>query len=415
MEGFMKRFLLVISVLFFAVNLFGQSYEVVERTSTFGLIPILSDTNERTDGYFLPSILSANKKGYAYIDYNFTKGGLIVPVFNKQLAFAAWYENGATRSTMYGIKGIMDYLQPGGPDMPDLNHLFGFSVAGNITNNLSTGLTFRYLLGRYYEESSVDNIKNSHKINTDRMEITPSVTFRTNNLSIDFGLAISYQWITEKAVGSFEYDRVTTYDGNADFSFYGRAGLKLSNIQDIVFSGGFGVLPLSEKDLDSTGATLMKIKYNRYFWNLKAGTIIKPYEWVKIHPALILLGSHRTIEEKDVAAVIKEQRNSSNQMVSFLLTMGMDILPVEWFSIKSGVLKRFDAYDNGFETKQSKLDQKDYMVREDFGAYLGTGFHWKGFSFISMINLDFFTNGPNMLSGNSTANFAYIATVEYQW
>ena len=413
----MKKILAIFVFLFSVFTLWGQSYEVVERTSTFGLLPILSDTNERTDGYYLPSILAANKEGYAYIDCNFTQGGLIVPLLeNRDIVLAAWYENTPGKAALYGIRSIMNTLQPTGPNMPDFNHLFGFSLAGNISDKFSTGLTFRYLLGRYFEEDSDANATNSHKINTDRMEITPSLTFRTETVSFDFGLSISYQWITEKALGTYQYDRLTTYDGNVDLAFYTRTGFKLSNIQDLVLSAGFGVLPISEKTLDNDSDPITKIKYNRFFWNIKAGTLIKPFEWVRIHPAVILLGSHRIMEEKDITGNTDEVAKTTNEMISFLLTMGMDIVPVEWFSIKAGVLKRFDAIDDGYTTKESEITQKDYMVREDFGAYLGNGFHWKGFSFVSMINIDFFINGPYMFSGNSTAaNFAYIATVEYQW
>jgi hypothetical protein len=413
----MKRFFLCISIVFLFFAAFGESYEVVERTSTFGLIPILSDTNERTDGQYLPSLLAANKEGYAYIDYNFTKGGLIVPILeNRSLVFAAWYENTPGKASAYGIKNLMNYFQPGGPDMPDFNHLMGFSAAGNISDSISAGLTFRYLMGRLFEENSLANTTNSHKINADRIEITPSVTFRTEKLFFDFGFALNYQWLTEKAVGTYQYDRVTTYDGNADFSLYARTGLKLSNIQDIVFSAGYGVLPLSEKVLDASGDAIRSIKLNRHFWSIKVATIIKPFEWVRIHPAVILLGSHRMTEQKELAPNNDEVTTDSNEQVSFLLTMGMDIIPVEWFSIKSGVLKRFDAYTDGTKTKETEVKQKDYYLDETFGAYLGNGFHWKGFSFISMINLDFFINGPYMMSGNSTVtNFAYIASVEYQW
>ncbi len=412
----MKKILFIMLFVSFSFSLSGQVYEVVERTATFGLLPILSDTNERTDGYFLPSILAANKKGYAYIDYNFTAGGLIVPVFDRKAAFAVWYENGANRTTMYGVREIMDFLQPGGPAMPDINHLLGFSLAGNISDNFSIGLTFRYLLGRYYEKDSVEDVVNSHKINVDRIEATPSLTYRTDRFYFDFGLSINYQWITEKALGDYQYDRLTTYDGNVDLSFFGRTGIKTSEIQDIIFSGGFGVIPISEKELTPDDTSARDIKFNRFFWNFKAGTLIKPYEWMRIHPAVILLGSHRVVGTEDLLDPVGEKATARDNTFSFLLTLGMDILPVKWFSIKSGVLKRFDVVGFDFTTKESGVKDKDYFIGEDLGAYLGCSFLWKGFTFTSMLNLDFFTNGPYMLSGNRTAaNFAYIATVEYQW
>ncbi|HSW61635.1 MAG TPA: hypothetical protein VLJ60_12610, partial [bacterium] len=406
--------LMITVFMLFVFNVYGQVYENVERTSSFGLIPVLSDTNERTDGYYLPSLLAANKKGYGYIDCNFTKGGLIVPMMGRTLVAAAWYEHGNTRN-MVDIKEIMGNLQPAGPAIPDTRHLMGFAFGANITDKISLGLNFRYLLGRSYEENSAAGVKNSHKIDTDRMEINPSLTFRTGSLFADFGLAINFQWMTENAVGTFEYDRTTTYNGNADFSFFGRAGFKATQYSDIVLSTGFGVLPVHEYALDSAGDKTLKIQLDSYFWNLKAASVIKPVKWMRIHPGLMFSLYHLDNIQKQVAVSNPEKMTSKTNEFYLTMTLGLDVIPVEWFSIKAGVMKTFMLVDQTTSTVVAETDAQDTTLDEILGAYFGPSLTVKGFTFTSLINLKFFTDGPYMITGNTLSDWAYVATVEYQW
>jgi hypothetical protein len=96
--------------------------------------------------------------------------------------------------------------------------------------------------------------------------------------------------------------------------------------------------------------------------------------------------------------------------------LGMDITPVEWFSLKAGVVKGFNVLDQSDSAIVADSSSNNYITDESFGAYFGPTLMWKGFSFISMINLDFFTQGPYMISGNAmTSKWAYVATVEYKW
>jgi hypothetical protein len=410
----MKKILMITVFMLFVFNVYGQVYENVERTSSFYLIPVLSDTNERTDGYYLPSLLAANKKGYGYIDCNFTKGGLIVPMLGRTLVAAAWYEHGNTRS-MIDIKEIMGNLQPGGPAIPDTNHLMGFAFGANITDKIALGLNFRYLLGRYYEESSTTGAKNSHKIDTDRMEINPSLTFRTAKLFADVGLAINFQWMTEKAVGTFEYDRTTTYNGNADFSIFGRTGFKATQYSDIVIGTGFGVLPVHEYVLDNNGDKIAKIQHDSYFWNFKAASVIKPVSWMRIHPALIFSLYHFDNIQEQVDVTNPEKMTIKKDEFYLTMALGLDVVPVEWFSIKAGVMKNFILLDDKTTTAVAETTDKDTVLGETLDAYFGPSLTVKGFTFTSLINLKFFTDGPYMITGNNLSDWAYVATVEYQW
>ena len=275
----MKKILVITVFMLFAFNVYGPVYENVERTSSFGLIPVLSDTNERTDGYYLPSLLAANKKGYGYIDCNFTKGGLIVPMMGRTLVAAAWYEHGNTRS-MIDIKEIMGDLQPGGPAIPDTNHLMGFAFGANITDKIAIGINFRYLLGRYYEENSTTGAKNSHKIDTDRMEINPSLTFRTEKLFADVGLAINFQWMTEKLSELSNMTELRHITEMPIFQFSGEPVSKLPVFRHR-YRNRFRVLPVHEYVLDNNGDKIAKIQHDSYFWNFKAASVIKPVSWMR--------------------------------------------------------------------------------------------------------------------------------------
>ena len=412
----MKKLLFSILFILFALNTYGQSYEAVERATRFGLIPILSDTNDRTDGYYLPSVLAANKEGFAFIDSNFTKGGLVVPFLGKSLVVSAWYENGNSRN-LVDVPQIMSMLQPGGPDMPDTNHLMGLSFGGNINQNIALGLNFRYLLGRYDNKSVSGTTVDRYKVNTDRIELTPSITFRKDSLFLDFGINIDFQWMTEKAEGAYEYDRETTYESNADFAMFARSGFSITKFSSLVLSAGFGVLPLSEKQLAPGKIEVATVDIDSYFWNFKVGSIIKPTEWMKIHPSLLFTGYHLKDVEKQLGGVLTPEKTTNKlNAVAISLMLGMDLTPVDWFSLKAGVVKDFDVLDQNDSRIVADRSSNYYKIDEGFGAYFGPTFMWKGFSFISMINLDFFTQGPYMISGNAmTSNWAYVATVEYKW
>lgn len=415
----MKKLFLALFFVLFTVVLSAQSYEEVERTTSFGLIPVLSDTNERTDGYYLPSLLAANKKGYGYIDCNFTKGGLIVPFLGRSMVIAAWYENGNTRD-MVDIQDIMAVLQPSGPAMPDTEHLMGLAFGANINSNFALGLNFRYLLGRHFEENSTTTTTNSYKVDTNRIELNPSMTFRRGSLFVDFGIALNFQWMTETAKGSFEYDRTTTYDGNVDFSFFGRGGFAMSQYSDLVLATGFGVLPIHEKQLALVGTNneeVADIVNNTYFWNFKIASILKPQKWMRIHPSLLFSLYHiDNINEVINNPLSDEVTTTKDNIFALSLMLGMDIIPVEWFSIKAGVKKDFNLIDDRMTTEDSDITVQDTRLSENLGAYFGQSFMWKGFTFTSMLNLDFFIQGPYMISGTPmTSSWAYVATVEYQW
>jgi len=416
---FMKKLFFVLFIFFFASAVYAQSYEDVERTTSFGLIPVLSDTNERTDGYYLPSLLAANKKGYGYIDCNFTKGGLIVPFLGRSLVMAVWYENGNTRD-MVDIKQIMSVLQPSSSDIPDTEHLMGFAFGANLNGNLALGLNFRYLLGRHFEENSTATVTNSYKINTDRIELNPSLTFRKGSLFIDFGIALNFQWMTETAKGSFEYDRTTTYDGNVDFSFFGRGGFALSQYSDLVVGTGFGVLPLHEKQLalvEDDNEEVADIKNNTFFWNFKVGSLLKPQKWMRIHPAILFSLYHVDNIDKLINNDLSDEITTTKKNIFALsLMLGMDVTPAEWISIKAGVKKDFNLIDDRETRDDSDTAVQNTRLNEALGAYFGQSFMWKGFTFTSMINLDFFIQGPYIISGKEmTSNWAYVSTVEYQW
>jgi len=411
----MKKVLFTVLFILFVLNVYGQSYEAVERTTRFGLIPILSDTNDRTDGYYLPSVLAANKEGFAFIDSNFTKGGLIVPFLGKSLVVSAWYENGNSRN-LVDIPQIMSMLQPAGPNMPDTKHLMGLSLGGNINQNIALGLNFRYLLGRSDEKNVSGTTVDRYKVNTDRIELTPSITFRKDSLFVDFGINIDFQWMTEKAEGTYEYDRATTYESNADFAMFARTGFSVTKFWDFAMSAGFGVLPLSEKQLAPGNTEIATVDLDSYFWNFKAGSIIKPNEWMKIHPSLLFTGYHVKDVVKQIDVSVPEKTTDKLNAVTISLMLGMDLTPVDWFSLKAGVVKDFLVLDQSDLAIVADTSSNDYRIDEGFGAYFGPTFMWKDFSFISMINLDFFTQGPYMISGNAmTANWAYVATVEYKW
>ena len=411
----MKKVLFAFMLLLFALNVYGQAYEAVERTTRFGLIPILSDTNDRTDGYYLPSVLAANKEGYAFIDANFTKGGLIVPFLGNSLVVSAWYENGNSRN-LVDIPQIMSILQPGGPDMPDTKHLMGLSLGGNINENIALGLNFRYLLGREEEKNVAGTTIDRYQVSTDRIELTPSITYRQGSLFVDFGLNIDFQWMTEKAEGTFEYDRTTTYESNADFAMFARSGFSITKYSDMVLSAGFGVLPISEKQLAPGNTEVATVDLDSYFWNVKIGSIIKPTEWMKIHPSLLFTGYHVKDVVKQLNVAAPEKMTDKLSAVTISLMLGMDLTPVDWFSLKAGVVKDFLVVDESDSAVIADTSSNDYRIDEGFGAYFGPTFMWKGFSFISTINLDFFTQGPYMISGNAmTSNWAYVATVEYKW
>jgi len=413
----MKKFLMVTALILFGFTVYGQTYESVERTDTFGLIPALSDTNERTDGYYLPSLLAANKKGYGYIDCNFTKGGLILPFLGKSLVLGVWYEHGNNRN-MVDIQEIMSWLQPTGPAVPDTRHLMGLAFAANINQNIAIGLNFRYLLGRHFEENSDSANKNTYKLDTNRIELNPSLTFRTGRIFVDFGLGINFQWMTEKAEGTFEYDRTTTYDGNADFAFWARGGFPFNEYSDFAVSTGFGVMPIREHALNNNGDKVSKIELDTYFWNLKFGSVIKPQKWMKIHPGVMLSLYHLDTMQKQMASVgpNPETFTGKNNILVISMMLGLDVIPVDWFSIKAGVKKDVNVVDNSTDTAVAEDRTKDKLLQEAFGAYFGPAFMWKGFTFISMINLDFFMEGPYIISGKQmTSNWAYVATVEYQW
>lgn len=415
----MKRLFLVLFFVLFVSALGAQSYEDVERTTSFGIIPVLSDTNERTDGYYLPSLLAANKKGYGYIDCNFTKGGLIVPFLGRSMVLGVWYENGDSRG-LVDIQHIMGILQPTGPAMPDTEHLFGLAFGANINNSFALGLNFRYLLGRHFEENSTTTTTNSYKVDTNRIELNPSMTYRKGSLFIDFGIALNFQWMTETAKGSFEYDRTTTYDGNVDFSFFGRGGFAISQYSDLVLATGFGVLPIHEKQLALVGANneeVADIMDNSFFWNFKIASILKPQKWMRIHPSLLFSLYHvDNINEVINNQLSDEVTTTKDNIFALSLMLGMDIIPVEWFSIKAGVKKDFNLIDDRMTTEDSDLTVQDTKLNEALGAYFGQSFMWKGFTFTSMLNLDFFIQGPYMISGTPmTSSWAYVATVEYQW
>lgn len=414
----MKKLFLVFIFVFFAGALSAQSYEEVERTTTFGLIPVLSDTNERTDGYYLPSLLAANKKGYGYIDCNFTQGGLIVPFLGRSMVIAAWYENGDSRN-LVDIQSIMGYLQPA-PVMPDTEHLMGLAFGANINSSFALGLNFRYLLGRHFEENSSTTTTNSYKVDTNRIELNPSMTYRKGSLFVDFGIALNFQWMTEEAKGSFEYDRTTTYDGNVDFSFFGRGGFAASQYSDLVFATGFGVLPIHEKQLAMVGANneeVADITNNTFFWNFKLASILKPQKWMRIHPSILFSLYHvDNITEVLNNPLSDEVTTTKANVFALSLMLGMDVIPAEWISIKAGVKKDFNLVDDRMTTEDSDLTVQDTKLSENLGAYFGQSFMWKGFTFTSMINLDFFIQGPYIISGKEmTSNWAYVATVEYQW
>lgn len=412
----MKKIFLLAVFIFLSSNIFAQTYESVERTdSFFGIVPALSDSNERTDGQYLPSLLAANKAGYGYIDCNFTKGGLILPFLNKRLVFGAWYENGNTRNIV-DVQTIMGWLQPTGPAIPDTEHLMGLSFSGNISSKLALGLNFRYLLGRYFEENTNATQKNSHKIDTDRIEINPSITFRTGKVFVDFGLGIGIQWMTEKAEGTFEYDRETTYESNADFGFWARGGFPFNQFTDLAVSTGFGVLPVHENALDATGSKTMDIKINTFLWNFKLGSVIKPQKWMRIHPGVMIFLYHLDHIEKQMNVASPETQTSKSDIFTLRMMLGLEVLPAEWVSIKAGVKKDFNLYDDRTNTEISDIKVQDTNLDETLGAYFGPAFMYKGFAFISMINLDFFMEGPYIISGKQmTSNWAYVATVEYQW
>lgn len=411
----MKKLLFSVLFILFALNVYGQSYEAVERATRFGLIPILSDTNDRTDGYYLPSVLAANKEGYAFIDSNFTKGGIILPFLGKSLVVSAWYENGNSRA-LVDVPQIMAMLQPGGPDMPDTKHLMGLGFGGNINRNIALGLNFRYLLGRKEDRDASGANVDRHKVNTDRIELTPSITFRQGSLFVDFGINIDFQWMTEKAEGTYEYDRVTTYDSNADFAMFARTGFSVTKFWGLAMSTGFGVLPLSEDMLAPGKTKIATVDLDSYFWNFKVGSIIKPNEWMKIHPSLLFTGYHARDVVKQIDVPVPEKTTNKLDAVTISLMLGMDLTPVDWFSLKAGVVKDFDVLDQNDSRIVADRSSSYYRTDEGFGAYFGPTFMWKGFSFISMINLDFFTEGPYMISGNAmTSDWAYVATVEYKW
>jgi hypothetical protein len=111
-----------------------------------------------------------------------------------------------------------------------------------------------------------------------------------------------------------------------------------------------------------------------------------------------------------------EKFTAKNDDVVISLMLGLDVIPVDWFSIKAGVKKDVNVVTDSTSTAVSEDKTKDKFLQEAFGAYFGPAFMWKGFTFISMINLDFFMEGPYIISGKQmTSDWAYVAAVEYQW
>jgi len=220
----------------------------------------------------------------------------------------------------------------------------------------------------------------------------------------------------EKAVGTFEYDRTTTYNGNADFSIFGRAGFKATQYSDIVIGTGFGVLPVHEYILDNTGDKVAKIQHDSYFWNFKAASVLKPVSWMRIHPALIFSLYHFDNIQEQVAVANPEKITSKKDEFYLTMALGLDVVPVEWFSIKAGVMKNFILLDDKTTTVVAETDTQDTVLGgETLDAYFGPSLTVKGFTFTSLINLKFFTDGPYMISGDKLSDWAYVATVEYQW
>ncbi|MGI6394339.1 MAG: hypothetical protein ACOX2F_06375 [bacterium] len=408
----MKKILMFQILLLTAFSLHGQVYELVERTATFGPIPVLSDTNERTDGYFLPSLLAANKKGYGYIDSNFTKGGLIVPMLNKTLMGAVWYEHGSRRN-MVDIKEIMKIFEPDLDVVPVTKHLMGLAFGANINDKVALGLNFRYLLGRYYEKNSISGRDSSHKIDTNRIEVNPSLTFRTEKLFADIGFTVNHQWMSEKAVGNFEYNRTTTYDQNTDFTLFGRIGFKATQYFDVVLGTGFGMLPLSEHVLGDGFNKIGKIEHDSYFWNFKAASVIKPTSWMRIHPAVIFSLYRFDATEENFRN--SEVESSKANQFHLTMTLGLDITPLDWLAIKAGVMKNFILFNDETGLKIVARSTAEAVFAETLDAYLGPSFTVKGFTFTSLINLRFFTDGPYIITGKELTDWAYVATVEYQW
>jgi len=137
---------------------------------------------------------------------------------------------------------------------------------------------------------------------------------------------------------------------------------------------------------------------------------------MKIHPSLLFTGFHQKNVVKQINVPTPEKVTDKMHAVTISLMLGMDVTPVEWFSLKAGVVKDFLVLDESDSAVVADTSSYDYRIDEGFGAYFGPSFMWKGFAFISMINLDFFTQGPYLISGNAmTTNWAYVASVEYKW
>ncbi|HPV22121.1 MAG TPA: aminotransferase class V-fold PLP-dependent enzyme, partial [bacterium] len=71
--------------------------------------------------------------------------------------------------------------------------------------------------------------------------------------------------------------------------------------------------------------------------------------------------------------------------------------------------------DDKTTTVVAETTAQDTALAETLDAYFGPSLTVKGFTFTSLINLKFFTDGPYMITGNNLSDWAYVATVEYQW
>lgn len=241
----------------------------------------------------------------------------------------------------------------------------------------------------------------------------------TGNNSLDFGLGMKFSTFdaTTSQVNEGAPQEITLYEPETNF------GIEFNFRGIFNFFQGMQIIPFAQVVFEREGLTdsFPANTTDRPFadsdhFGIEVGVNLKiePFENVFIYPTLGMRFDLYTVAT-NVGDIVDDRR--------FTLPyygFGLDARIWDWFAFRMGA-RQFIVFDKNAEVIVTNGGNNESDVRDSdvittfhtgFGLYFGETDNW---IIEAHMSPDFFLNGPNVISGNQTGQFALDAAIKYVW